>query len=94
MLRRAGAVETHLGYTLGGRSIRVVNGAGVALSKLKAQFTEAPVLDSADIVVAPGATNLPMPANVVRSGRAGHFIRPVSDAAWFDLEGARGELAV
>lgn len=94
MLRQAGAVQTPQGYTMGGRSVRVVNGAGAALSKLKAIFAGAPVVDSADIVVAPGAINLPGPANVIRAGKVGNFIRPVSSAAWFDLNDARAELGI
>lgn len=92
MLRRAGAVQTPIGYDVGGRLVRVVNGAGAILSKLKARFTEAPVVESAEIVVAPGSTDLPGPANVVRSGRVGDFIRPASGASWFDLPGAQQEL--
>lgn len=92
MLRRAGAVQTPIGYDLGGRAVRVVNGAGAILSKLKSQFAEAPVIRNADIVIAPGAIDLPGPANVVRPGRSGNFIRPASGANWLDLIGAQQEL--
>jgi hypothetical protein len=94
MLRRAGAVQTPQGYLLGNRAVRVVNGAGVALSKVKARFAEAPVLDSGDIVVAPGATNLPVPSNVVREGQAGSFMRPASASRWFDLNDGAVELGI
>jgi len=94
MLRRAGAVATAQGYEFNNLSIRVVNGAGSVLSKLKARFVEAPAVPPTDIVVAPGATPLPLPANVVRPGQAGNFIRPAAVAAWFDLEGARAELGI
>ena len=94
LMRQAGAIQTPQGYTMGGRLVRVVNGAGAALSKLKANFAEAPVVDSVDVVVAPGATNLPGPANVIRAGKVGNFIRPLSGAAWFDLNDARVELGI
>ena len=94
MLRRAGAIPTPQGYELNNRSIRVVNGAASILSQIKERFVEAPAVISTDIVVAAGATNLPVPANVVRSGQAGNFIRPATQAAWFDVEGARAELGV
>jgi hypothetical protein len=94
MLRKAGATQTAHGYTLNGRSVRVVNGAGVALSQLKASFAEAPALENSDIVVAPGAINLSMPSNVVREGRAGDFMRPAPAADWFDLEAGRLELGI
>lgn len=94
MLRRAGAVPTPQGYTLNHRTIRVVNGAASVLNLLKARFVEAPAVSHTDIVVAPGATSLPMPANVVRPGVAGNFIRPAAMADWFDLDAARLELGI
>lgn len=94
MLRRAGATQTPLGYDLGARSVRVLNGAGKALSQLKALFAEAPVLQSADVIVAAGAIDLPGPANVVRTGKVGNFVRPASGANWFDLERGRLELGI
>jgi hypothetical protein len=72
----------------------VVNGAASVLSQIKARFVEAPAVLPTDIVVAAGATSLPMPANVVRSGQTGSFIRPATQAVWFDVEGARAELGV
>lgn len=94
MLRQAGATQTGQGYTINERSVRVVNGAGVALSQLKASFAEAPALETCDIVVAPGAINLSMPSNVVREGRAGDFMRPAPAANWFDLEAGKLELGI
>ena len=78
LLRQAGAAPTPLGYDLAGRSIRVVNGAGAVLSQLRAKFIEAPAVAPTDIVVAAGATHLPLPGSVVRPGSAGSFIRPTA----------------
>lgn len=94
LLRKAGAIQTALGYDLNGRSIRVINGSGVALSKLKARFTEAPSLETADIVAAPGATDYALPANVVREGKAGDIVRPAPSGRWLDFERARAELGI
>jgi hypothetical protein len=94
MLRQAGAVATPQGYELNNRSIRVVNGAAAVLSQIKARFVEAPSVAPTDIVVAAGATSLPVPTNVVRPGQAGNFIRPAAMADWFDVEGARAELGI
>jgi hypothetical protein len=94
LLKRAGAVSNALGYDLGGRSIRVVNGAGSALSQIKVRFAEAPTVAATDMVVAAGATNLPLPGSVVRPGVAGSFMRPAALGHWFDLDGARAELGI
>jgi hypothetical protein len=94
MLRQAGATPTAVGYDLAGRSIRVVNGAGAVLNQLRTKYIEAPVVAPTDIVVAAGATDLPVPGSVVRPGSAGSFIRPTGMGDWYDLEGARTELGI
>ncbi len=94
LLRQAGAVLTEIGYELGGRSIRVVNGAGAVLNQLQSKFVEAPAVAHTDVVVAAGATSLPLPGSVIRPGAAGSFIRPAALGNWYDLEGARAELGV
>jgi hypothetical protein len=94
MLRQAGATFSPTGYDFGGRSIRVVNGAGSALSQIQARFSEAPSVGTTDIVVAAGATDLPLPGSVVRSGHVGSFIRPAALGNWFDLDGAIVELGI
>jgi hypothetical protein len=35
-----------------------------------------------------------MPANVIRTGSVGNFIRPAAMADWFDVEGAKSELGI
>jgi hypothetical protein len=94
LLRQAGAAPNALGYDLAGRSIRVVNGAGAVLNQLRIKFVEAPAVDQTDIVVAAGATNLPLPGSVVRPGSAGSFVRPAAMGDWYDLDGARAELGI
>jgi hypothetical protein len=94
MLRQAGATYSPTGYDLGGRSIRVVNGAGSTLSHIRSRFVEAPSIAPTDIVVAAGATDLPLPGSVVRTGHAGSFMRPAALGNWFDLDGAVVELGI
>jgi len=94
MLRQAGAAANTSGYELNGRSIRVINGAGAVLSQMKTRFVEAPTLAPTDMVVAAGATNLPLPGSVVRPGVTGSFMRPAPLGDWFDLADARVELGI
>lgn len=93
-LRQAGATPQAGGYDLSGRTIRVINGAGTVLSSLRSKFIEPPSVTSADIVVAVGATDLGVPANVVRSGRVNDVVRPDAGGTWFDLNSALEELKI
>ncbi|WP_024897864.1 hypothetical protein [Brucella rhizosphaerae] len=94
LLRQAGATQLSDGYELNGRSIRVVNGAEAILASLRTKFIEPPVAVTSDIVVAVGATDLGLPSNVVRGGKAGDLIRPAAGGDWFDLKGACAELNI
>ena len=94
LLRHAGATQQTDGYELNGRLIRVINGAESILGSLRAKFIEPPALMSAEIIVAVGATDLGVPSNVFRAGRAGDLIRPDTSGTWFDLPGARAELNI
>ena len=94
LLRQAGAEQSAEGYRMNGRIIRVVNGASAVLSKVRARFIEAPAAVTADVVVAVGATDLGLPGNVIRPGRVGDVVRPAAGGAWFDIQGARAELAI
>ena len=92
LLRRAGAAQNAYGYTLNGRRIRVINGAGLILSSVAANFVEAPALSSADVFAAVGAVDLGLPANVVRPGTPGSVMRPAAGGEWFTFEQAQAEL--
>ena len=94
LLRQAGATQLPDGYELSGRSIRVINGAEAILGSLRTKFIEPPVTVTSDIVVAVGATDLGLPSNVIRGGRAGDLIRPAAAGDWFDVNGARAELNI
>ena len=94
LLKRAGAAQTNLGYMLNGQTIRVVNGAGTFLTSLQRKFAEAPARPKADVTIAAGATDLPVPGNIVRAGRVDDIIRPEAAGVWLDLNRAREELGI
>jgi hypothetical protein len=94
LLRQAGAEQCEKGYRMNGRTIRVVNGGSAVLSTLRARFIEAPTTITADVVVAVGATDLGLPGNFIRPGRAGDVVRPAARGLWFDVNGARAELNI
>lgn len=94
LLRRAGAVPVSGGYSYADQLIRVVNAAGHVLSSIAQQFVEAPSIESEDLVVAVGAIDLGLPANVVRSGHQGSVVRPATVAKWLTTERAKEELGI
>lgn len=94
ILRRAGGRRSATGYILGGRTIRVVNGAGSVLSIMRAKFVEAPATVQEDMVVAVGAMDVGLPSNIVREGRPGDVVRGQSFVPWLDFEQAREELRI
>lgn len=94
LLRRAGAAPESRGYSLAGRRIRVINGAESVLSSVAARFVEAPAASLADVFVAVGATDLGLPAHVLRSGSPGSVMRPAVLGEWLTLEQARAALGV
>ncbi|HVL69394.1 MAG TPA: hypothetical protein VM364_19205 [Vicinamibacterales bacterium] len=81
-------------YEHGGRTIRVVQGAGQGLSVVQERYSEAPALEQADIVVCAGSIDLGVPGKVVASGEGSSMVRPArgGEARWLTLEQARAEL--
>ncbi|MCJ2067318.1 SIR2 family protein [Methylobacterium sp. J-030] len=93
LLRAAGAIATATGYDYNGRTVRVVNGGGRILARVRGSFGEAP-LTASDIVICAGAVDLGLPDSVVRAGTPGSIVRPAPTAHWMDLQTAREELAI
>jgi hypothetical protein len=81
-------------YDVGGRTVRVVHGAGEGLSTVKDRFVEAPSVLQSDIVICAGAIDLGLPGAIVPSGSGASTIRPASGgrAEWMTLEQGRTEL--
>lgn len=96
MLLNAGA--TNLGAWLqhGGRSIRVVNGAGQGLTDVQGRYKEPPTVEQPEIVVCAGAIDLGVPARVIAPGRGASTIRPAPGGStrWLTLEQSRVELGL
>jgi hypothetical protein len=82
------------GYELNGLAIRVVNGAGTVLSSIRSKFVEPPSALAPNFVVAVGAVDLGVPANVIRSGRVHDIVRPDTGGRWVDLNSALAELGI
>lgn len=95
MLLNAGATQHGALLHYGGRSIRVVNGAGKGLTQVQEQYKE-PTPTQAEIVVCAGAIDLGVPAKLIASGRGMSTIRPTpgGGARWLTFEQARVELAL
>jgi hypothetical protein len=94
LIRAAGGLVEGPFYRLNGRTVRVINAANKVLSKVRDQFVAAPAGQKAEIVIAVGAYDVPVPGNFVREGKPGSLIRPAAGGAWFDTGGGRGELGI
>jgi hypothetical protein len=94
LLRRAGAVQQPRGYSLGGQSIRVINGAGSDLSIVAKRFIEAPAAPTADVFVAAGSMDLGLPSHLVRPGTSGSMMRPKAAGKWLTIDQAKLELHI
>lgn len=94
LLRHAGAAQDSMGYVYAGLRIRVVNGGGHDLNRLARRFAEPPAVPPANVFVAVGASDLGLPAHVLRSGTPGSVVRPGSVGTWWTLEKAREELRI
>ena len=96
LLLNAGAVQRGAWLQHGGRSIRVVNGAGRGLTEVKEKYKEPATLAQSKIVVCAGALELGVPARLIASGRGASTIRPApgGEATWLTLDKAREELAL
>lgn len=96
MLLYAGATQQGAWLHHGGRSIRVVNGAGQGLTEVQARYNEPTTVPQPEIVVCAGAVELGVPARLIPPGRGESTIRPApgGGARWLTLERARVELGL
>ncbi len=96
LMVHAAAVREGPWYLLGGRRIRVVQGAGVALSTVKERFNEAPAAIQPDIVVCAGSMDVHVPGKLIASGSGASIVHPQSggSATWMTDDQARTELGV
>src|SRR6185369_13770953 len=96
LLRDANADSKGPWYEYGGRTIRVVQAGGQALSVVQERYNEAPAVEQPDLVICAGSIDLGVPGKVVASGRGGSVVRPAhgGGATWLTLEQARAELQI
>ena len=94
LLRAAGAAIRETGYTLNGRTIRVVNGANQVLSLMATRFEEAPSLQQPEITAAIGAQDLGLPGDIIRAGLPGDILRTAPASRWLDFDEARKALGL
>ncbi len=95
-LLNAGATVHGAWLRQGGRSVRIVNGAGQGLTEVQARYKEPGTIPQADLVVCAGSIDLGVPARLIPSGRGASTIRPAAGggAAWLTSEAARVELGL
>jgi hypothetical protein len=96
LLRQAGATQAGSFYTHGGRTIRVVNGAGQVLETVRESYREPSSAHQADIVICAGADALGTPGNIISAGRGASIVRPArgGTSRWLTFDDARAELGL
>lgn len=95
-LLQAGATKQKSWLEYGGRSIRIVNGAGRNVDQVKETYKEPSTLPQADIVICAGAKRLGVPARVVATGSGPKVVRPGSGgtSSWMTHDEAEGFLGL
>jgi hypothetical protein len=96
LLLLASATRNGSWYNLGGRLIRVVQGAGQSLNAVRQRYKEPPALPQPDLVVCAGSLDLNTPGTIVATGAGASIIRPApgGTAHWVTLQQARGDLSI
>ncbi len=91
-----GAVQAGAWLTHGGRTVRIVNGAGRGLSDVKEAHKEPPNLAQPDIVLCAGAIDLGVPARLIATGKGASIVSPApgGGAKWLTRADARTELGL
>ncbi len=96
LLIDAKAVRTGSWYECGGRIVRVVQGAGQAISTVRERYKEPPAVRQPDVVICAGALDIPVPGHLIASGSGASVVRPGAGGGipWLTVEQARGELKI
>ncbi|MEA3015179.1 MAG: hypothetical protein QOD42_3724 [Sphingomonadales bacterium] len=95
-LVNAGAALRGAWLSHGGRTIRIVNGAGQGLADVRERYLEPATIDQSDIVVCAGAVDLGVPAALIASGHGASIMRPApgGGALWLTRQQAHAELGL
>jgi hypothetical protein len=96
LLIEAKAARRGSWYEHGGKLIRVIQGAGEAISTVRERYKEPPAARQPDVVVCAGALDIPIPGHLIASGAGASVVRPSAGGGipWLTLEQARGELKI
>jgi hypothetical protein len=96
MFLNAGATMQRAWLQHGGRSIRVVNGAGQGLADVQARYKEPVTVAQSEFVVCAGAMEFGVPARLIAAGRGASTIRPTpgGGAKWLTFDKARTEFGL
>lgn len=91
-----GAVQAGAWLEHGGRTVRIVNGAGRGLSDVKEAHKEPPNLAQPDIVLCAGAIDFGVPAKLIATGKGASIVSPApgGGAKWLTRADARTELGL
>jgi hypothetical protein len=96
LLIEAGATRRGSWYEHGGKLIRVVQGAGEAVTAVRERYREPPAARQPDVIVCAGGLDIPVPGHLIASGAGSSVVRPRAGGPvpWLTLEQARGELRI
>jgi hypothetical protein len=96
LLIEAKAARRGSWYEYGAKIVRVVQGAGEAISTVRERYKEPPATRQPDLVVCAGALDIPIPGHLIASGAGASVVRPSAGGGipWLTLEQARGELTI
>jgi hypothetical protein len=96
LLIEAKAARRGAWYEHGGKLVRVIQGAGEAISTVRERYKEPPAARQPDVVVCAGALDIPIPGRLIASGAGASVVRPGAGGGipWLTLEQARGEFKI
>lgn len=96
MLLNAGATKRGAWLEHGGKSIRVINGAGQGLTDVQGRYKEPTTVAQSEIIVCAGAVELGVPSRLIALGRGASMMRPTpgGGTTWLTLEQATRELGL
>jgi len=96
LLIQAGAAPHGAWHSYNGQRIRIVHGSGQFLGSVREKYKEPPTLPEADMIVAAGAIDAPVPGVLIPSGSGKSIMRPAhgGGSCWLTLDEARRRLGV
>jgi hypothetical protein len=96
LLLRAHAVRHGPWFVHGGQTVRVVHGAGQALSSVKSKYSEPPSVVQPNVVICAGSFDVGVPGKIVSTGKGAGVVHPApgGSANWMTLDAARLDLAI